>query len=337
MKYIKITVVLLVGLAWFTQTNAQVSLSKVGQSTMDFLLVSTSPIASGLGEAYTTLGTGVESIYYNPAGLAETPKTVQISVDYTQWIADINYLSGAVAYNLGNWGSFGFHFLTVNYGTIIGTRILVDASGNAYGSIDTGPVSNVSAYSAGLSYAKAISTKFSMGGTIKLVGQNLGVNYFPDGSSKQNNATKLAFDAGVKYKTDFNGFAFAMSIRNFASDIKREIDDEQLPLTFTLGGAISLTDFFSKSLSQDNNVLFAIDFLQSNSYSPRANIGLEYKYMNLLTLRGGYQTNRDVMSWSTGLGINTTISNYDVEVNYSFSKMVAPFNSVSRLEVGFNF
>jgi hypothetical protein len=53
-------------------------------------------------------------------------------------------------------------------------------------------------------------------------------------------------------------------------------------------------------------------------------------------LRGGYQTNRDLQSWSMGMGINTTIENYAVQVSYSYSASEY-FSGVNRLSLGFGF
>jgi hypothetical protein len=153
---------------------------------------------------------------------------------------------------------------------------------------------------------------------------------------RKNNAVKLVFDAGVKYFTEWNHFSFGMAIRNFASNIRREQQDEQLPLTFTMGGTISLTDFFNPALAETHNINLAVDFLHSNSYSERINIGAEYLYMKLISLRAGYQTNRDIASWSAGMGVITTLSDYDVEVSYSFSKMNT-FDGVSRISMNIGF
>ena len=340
MKLLKLILVMIIGLLSSAALFGQVSLNKVGQSTMNFQLVSISPKASAMGDAYTAIGVGAESMFYNPAGMVETKNKFDVTVNYTQWIADINYLGGAIAYNMGNYGSVGVSFLTVDYGTLNATRLYptLITGGGVRGYIDDGPMSNVGAYSVGLTYAKAISTKFLIGGSVRFVGQNLGENIFDNGVTKKNDATKLAFDAGVKYYTGYKNFRFGMAIRNFASNIRREQNDEQLPLTFTMGGAIDLMQFINPQMSPDEqNITFAIDFLHSNNYSERVNMGLEYKYMNMISIRGGYQTNRDVMSWSAGLGFNTSIAGNAVEVNYSFSKMDSFFSNVNRFSVEFGF
>jgi hypothetical protein len=311
---------------------SQIDLNKTAQSTMNFLLVSTSPKASALGDAYTSIGLGSEAMFYNPAGLAGMQTTFDMNINYTGWIADIKYLSGGLAWNLNEYGVIGFNLLTVDYGIINGTSISLDVA-NDLGYLDNGELSNVGAYSAGLSYARAISREFSVGGTVKLVGQNLGVSVLQSGS-KENDAAKLAFDAGVKYLTGFHGFMFGMSIRNFATNVKREIYDEQLPLIFSLGAAINIMDVINPAHS--NPLLLAVDFNHQNNYSERVNFGAQYKFLEMIFLRAGYQTNRDLASWSAGIGLNQTVMDYNLEVNYSYSSFEI-FDSVSRLSLSISF
>ena len=322
-----LTIILLISSFSFSQ----VDLDKTAQSTMNFLLVSTSPKASALGDAYTNIGSGSESMFYNPAGLTDMKTQFDLNINYTGWIADINYLSGSIAWNLNDYGVVGINLLTVDYGVINGTSLTLER--NELGYIDDGEVSNVGAYSIGLSYARAISQEFSIGGNVKLVGQNLGVSVLQTGTV-DNNASKLSFDAGVKYRTSFKGFTFGMSIRNFATNIKREIYDEQLPLIFAAGIAINLMDVVYPD--HENPLFVAVDFLHQNNYSERVNLGAEYKFLDMIALRGGYQTNRDLASWSGGVGLSQTLFDYDLEVNYSYSRFEI-FDSVSRLSLHVSF
>ena len=317
---------------------AQVKLNKVAQSTMNFLLVGTSAKACAMGEAFTVLGNSSESMFYNPAGLADVANEFDVSLNITSWIADIDYMSGSASWNLGNYGVVGLNLLTVDYGTIIGTSLLNDEllSLNPLGYTENGEVANVGAYAFGVSYAKAISTQFAIGGNMKIAAQNLCESLLGGGTLKKNNATKLVFDAGVKYKTGFKSFAFGMAIRNFASNIKREEIDEQLPLTFTLGAAMDFYDIIEPGHNSDYALNVAVDFLHQNNYSERVNFGAEYKLMKMIYLRAGYQTNRDLASWSGGLGIDTSISDYDIQFNYSYSRFEI-FDSVNRISVGLNF
>ena len=334
----KIKNIILLSALFSTQlTLSQTDLNKTAQSTMNFLLVGTSSKACAMGEAFVTTGTGSQSIFYNPAGLALVDHTFDINLNYTQWIADINYLSGAVGWDLAEFGVLGAHLLTVDYGDINGTSLISPAEQNLYplGYKDNGLVSNVAAYVVGLTYSKLITQEFSLGLTIKYAGQNLGQNNFGS-STTENDASIFAFDAGVRYQTGFKGFAFGMFLRNFSTNLKREEIEEQLPLLFSFGASINLLEIIQEKYSEDNSIIFEADFLHQNNYTERVNMGLEYKFLKMFSLLAGYQTNRDLASWSAGAGFSSSVSDYDIALNYSYSSFEI-FNSVNRISLNFSF
>jgi len=318
-------------------SSAQVGLKKVAQSTMAFQLVSISPRASAMGEALVTIGSGAESIFFNPAGIVGMDSKYELRFYLTQWIADINYIAGAAAWNFGKYGSLGLSALSVDYGTIHGTALLDDGEEFLYpeGYKDLGQVKNVGAYSIGLTYGRAISTQFLIGGNMRLAGQNLGQNVLESGKVN-NNAYRLVFDAGVKYYTGLRSFCFGMAIRNFSSNVRRERIYEQLPLLFTMGAALDLFEVIKPSRDRSSALTAAVDFLHPNNYSERINLGLEYLVLGTFALRAGYQTNRDVASWSAGIGVNSSISGYKVVFDYSYSNFDV-FDGVNRLSIGFAF
>jgi hypothetical protein len=327
----------LVCLMMVQTASAEINLNKVGQSTMNFQLVSISARSAALGDAvYSTL-IGSEAIFYNPAGLAETKTKYDVNFFHTGWIADINYNAGAIAINLDNYGTIGISALWVDYGTIYATSLIPKGSESQYplGYIDLGPMNNLGAYSFGLSYARAINEQFSIGGTLRIAGQNLGASLLADGW-KENNAKQLVADIGVRYKTGYKKFSFGMAFRNFSSQVKREAVEEQLPFTFTLGTSIDLLDVAVPDHDKGSSLMFSADYLHPNNYSERANLGLEYLIMGTFALRGGYQTNRDLASWSMGVGINTSVESYDIQVSYSYSSFEY-FSGVNRLSIGFGF
>jgi hypothetical protein len=92
----------------------------------------------------------------------------------------------------------------------------------------------------------------------------------------------------------------------------------------------------AEEISENNSVIFAMDFLHQNSYSERVNLGIEYRFLEMFALRGGYQTNRDLASWSAGLGFNASVSDSYIEVNYSYSSFEI-FDSVNRISLTFSF
>ena len=318
-------------LAW-----GQVGLEKVGQSTMNFQLVSISPAASAMGDAYCAIGQGAESIFFNPAGISETTNKLELRLFSTQWIADINYMGGAAVWKTDHYGSMGFSLVNVDYGTLRGTSLLSAGETALYplGYRETGDFT-AGASSFGLSYGKAISNQFLAGGNIRMVSQNLGRSLVATGE-KENSISHTIFDAGVKYYAYSRNFWFGMSIRNFSSSIKREFLSDQSPVQFTMGMAAKLFDLLQPNVMHTNQLRCSLDFQHSNNYSERIALGLEYQFGHVLALRGGYYSNHDLASWSLGLGANTSFQDHPLHFDYSYSNMDI-FQGVNRFSIGYSF
>jgi len=316
-----------------------VGLKKVGQSTMNFLQVGVVPRASALGEAYTAVGKGPEALFYNPAGMAEMNGRFGVFVSGTKWIADIQYLGGAVAWKLGNAGTVGLSFLTVDYGEMFGTSLISksSAASNPIGYIDNGAFSNTGAYAFGLGFARTVSSMFIIGGDVRYVGQQLGQSITTDtnGQLKDNTANRLVFDLGVKYNTGFKSFNFGMSIRNFATSVKYEELTAQLPMTFAVGASMDILDLFMND-HKDHAALVSIEFSHPNNYTERLNMGLEYTFMNRVSLRGGYITNSDLAGLCFGAGISQELMGKKLEIGYSYS-LFDVFDNINRLSIGISF
>ncbi len=334
MNYKKILfAALIIGLSSINTLWGQVGMKKLGQSTMNFLEVSLLPKATAMGGAFTAVGYGAESIFYNPAGLAMSDRKFDAVLTTVKWIADINYTAGALSWNMGNMGTVGLNLLTVDYGDIYGTRLLSSTSAQGYE--DIGMLDNVGAYAIGLSYSRKISNQFSMGGSVQFVGQNLGSNMM-NGTTKDNSQTNVSFNMGVLYYPGFKSFRFGMSIRNFAPSVKYEEVSAVLPTTFTMGAAMDILDIFMQESSKSSQVLLSIDFLHPNNYTERVNFGAEYSFIELLSIRAGYQFNRDLSGLTAGFGITPTIAGNELEFSYAYED-IDLFDSVNRFSIRLRF
>ncbi len=333
MKYtIKIFLIPLLVFFCLSSVYGQVGLKKLGQSTMNFLKVGVSPKYAAMGDAPTAIVDDARAAFYNPAGLAGVSEGFNAFVSNTQWIADINYVAGSIAKDFGNIGTIGVNFLSVDYGDIQGAELLSEADPQGYR--ETGNV-EFSAYAVGLSYARQISSQFSMGGQIQYVGQNIGKTELAAGTT-ENAINKLTLNFGVKYFPGFKSFRFAMSIRNFSSAATYEEISAQLPLLFRVGAGIDVLDIVMPSHSPNNTFLVSAEFLHPNDYTERVNVGGEYKLAGLFALRGGYEFNRDLSGLSAGFGVTPQIGNYGAELNYSYSAFDV-FDGVSRFSLVVNF
>ena len=321
-----------------TTGQGGVDLKQSGQTTMNFLQIGVSPRAAGLGNTVSALSKGVESVFGNPAGLTEMNTDFEAFVSSTQWFADIKYLAGAIAWNGQEYGAFALSFVVVDYGTIKGTSLVPKSSLGVNGNLYTlnGDLNNVGAYAFGLTYVQKVSDKFSIGGTVKYVGQQLGEAVDANGSMSQFNANKWAFDAGVKYYPGIESLRLGMSMRNFSTFVQYQAFASPLPLAFAVGIGANVMDFINKDIAKDHSVLVSTEFIHPNNYTDRINAGLEYSFMDMFSLRFGYESNHDVLDWSAGAGVKQSIGGIVFDVNYSFSHTLY-FDGVNRFALNVAF
>ncbi len=307
----------------FSTANAQV---KLAQSGFQFLSVNQSARATAMGGAFTTMDGSPNVLFYNPAGTARMDKTYGVAVNYFNWIADIKHISAAVTYspNGGEYGTFGFSVQSVDYGKLEGTQVWP----NAQGYVETGDF-YPRAIAVGVSYARALTNKFVVGGQIKLVGQEMGSSALPSGVTKKNVANALAVDFGTIYDTGFRSLKFGMSVRNFSQEIKYEEEGFQLPLTFQIGISMNVLDFMNIQ-SKMHRVMLSVDAAHPRAFKEYINFGTEYWFMNSFALRFGYITGHQEYNYSLGVGIQK----FGFNINYAFQPF-GVFGAINQFSIEF--
>lgn len=316
---------------------------KLAQTGMKFLNVSLDARSSAFGDAVTSIELNNSSaMFYNPASMARFEGIADITLGSTQFIADINYYNAAVAFapEDGDYGVFGFSFVSVDYGDFLGTV----RANNDQGFLDVGTFSPT-AISIGFGYANALSEKFSVGANIKYVRQSLGesvvggvvvdpatLNY-ANGTTEENKLDVLAFDFGVLYKTGFESLNLGMSVRNFAREIKYKKESFQIPLIFQIGASFNFSDLLEVD-KNEHSFLLTVDANHPRDFPEQILIGVEYTFMNLLSFRGGYSAPNDERNFSAGVGLKKDIGGLNLGVDYSYTPF-GIFNDVHRLSLNF--
>lgn len=310
---------------------------KLGQTGMKFLGVSTDARVSGMGNAVTSIFGTSTSMLYNPAGMADLGTNFDVSFGQAQWIADIAYLYGTVAFNPfdANYGIFGLSIVAVDYGDFIGT-IRTDTE---QGFTEVGNFSPT-AMVVGFSYATMLSEKFGIGTNIKYAYQSLGsgvVSYADDGSyNRESFATDVfAFDFGLIYRTGFKSLNIGMSITNFSQEIKFIEVGFQLPLLFKLGASMDVFDFSSLE-KESHSLIVSVDATHPRDYPEQILVGAEYSFMQSFSLRGGYETPSDIGGLSAGAGVNVDLSGINLGIDYSWSE-AGVFDNIHRFAIKFAF
>lgn len=296
---------------------ASAQMKKVAQSKMQFLKFGVGARPAAMGDAFMGISGDPASIFYNPAGCAYV-EGAALTMNQTNWVAGIDHKSAAFTYNDRRLGVFILDYIFVDYGTM--ERTVVDA--HAWeGYISQGEFS-ASEYAVGVGYARPITDRFSLGGQIKYISQDLGESQiwkyvnteFETSEHVKNETDAVAYDFGTFYNAGFKNIRIGMSVQNFAN--------KPLPLNYRFGVAIDLNTLLFPQ-NQLHVITLACDALHPKDYSERMHVGLEYVYNHLFALRGGYKINYDEESFSAGAGLNTGIKGMKMRFDYAITNFGA--------------
>lgn len=298
----------------FSLSIQAADMKKIGQSQMQWLSIPVGPRPSAMGGAYTAVANDASSVFWNPAGIAFTTGS-NMFLSQTKWIADINVNAAAASYEAGNIGIFSLSFSNVDWGAIHGTRRDNSASS---GFVETGDFSPTN-WEVGLAYARRISDRFAIGGNLKYLYENLGsglTGTMDEGKMYTAKMNLLALDIGTIYYTGYKDLRLAMCLQNFSQERQYREEKYPLPLTFKFGVAMDLTSLWMQT--SDHKLTFAVDALHPRDYSERLHFGLEYGFRNMVFLRGGYKTNYDEQDLTLGAGLQYSINNLGLGIDYSY-------------------
>ncbi|MCD6132662.1 MAG: PorV/PorQ family protein [Candidatus Hydrothermae bacterium] len=312
--------------------------SKVGTSGAAFLKINTSARIQGLAGAFSAIANDVTGMTMNPAGLGNLTRP-QVSINYTKWIADINYGYIAVGFPV-KFGAFGIQAGMLSIGDMEETT-LEEPEG-------TGFTFSASSMVFGMTYARAMTDKLTFGITGKFIRESI----------KRESATGLAVDLGSYYRTGFKSLRIAMAINNFGTSMRfkgpdldypvipSDWQDEwnyaggplplslksssySLPLMFRLGIAYDFIDNGKNLLTGD------FDLLHPNDGQEKFALGFEYTFDRIFSLRVGYKLDPDkywdqeskIEGLSAGTGLKLRLPNALLNIDYAF---------VNNGKLGFN-
>jgi len=269
-------------------------IGRVGSTAAPFLKIGIGARALAMGEAYTTQAEDILGIYWNPAGLANI-SNIQVILNHYDYIADLNYDFGAVAIPITGFGTIGSFIGYLGMPDIERTTIQFPNG--------TGEKVSASSFVVGLSYARALTDRFSIGGSAKYIRETIW----------HATADGFAFDVGVFYRTFFNNIKIGMSITNFGTAMQMEgrdmliqhdinetfegnnenigghLDTDQfpLPILFRVGISANLAEDFLKLENYD--WIIAVDAVHPNDNKEYLSTGTEVSIYDMIALRAGYR------------------------------------------------
>lgn len=304
---------------------------RVGQSGFQFLHLPTNARSAALAGIGGLSDNDASAAFNNPAKLVDIPN-FDVSFSMLDYVADITYNTVAVAKNFGKLGVFGVHFATLDAGTLYRTENIEDPNlgitsrSGDLGTFDAGDILY------GISYAKNITDKLSIGANIGQIQENL------DDTDVKNTFV----DFGLFFNTGFRSLTISMIARNFGSDAEFTGFTElygipqsvRMPLDFRLGVSYDIIE-----KSDDDNIHFLTGYLEGshpNDSRERIHAAVEYTLMDMFTVRGGYKFNYDEQGLTLGGGINYTMGKITGRVDYAYLDY-GLLSSVHLITVGFRF
>lgn len=286
---------------------------KVGSTGFTFLEIPASARLASLGEAGITLhNLGAESMFINPGLLGFTDRRHTVYFSMAEWLVDTQHQSFAYALNLGNVGVVGLSVTYLDMGTMQGTRFADPENPGSY--ILTEKFS-ADAFAAGITFARRMTSQFSFGGTIKYVQESI----------HDYSADNMIYDVGILYFTGYRSLRVGGSVQNFGVETAFIGDNFKMPITFRLGLAMEALGTYDSP----NRLTVIAENVHPSNNDVRYHFGLEYTWMDMFMLRGGYKVNYDEESFTGGLGISYT--GITIDVSYTeFGRL----GSVVRFSLG---
>lgn len=309
---------------------------KSGTTAAAFLMIPVGARATAMGSAYSAIAEEASTMYWNPAGLSNLDAAT-FTGEYAVWLVELDFSYAGLALPT-RLGTFGLNVTALRSPEMDVTR--EDVPGYR-----TGETFRANSYAVGLSYGRALTDRFSIGGTVKLVRETISASA----------ATGVAFDVGTLFITPFRDIRLGASITNFGTKMKMRGDDlnvripddvqdglgsgdatgryntnsYDLPITMRIGLAGEVWE------AERSRLTLAVDALHPNDNDEFINVGAEVGLLNdLLMLRGGYSElflNTSDRSWTLGGGLRYRFGDLHFAADYAYETYQEYFSGVNRL------
>jgi len=284
-----VLVMMVVAMAAFAATSARAgSDERKGTAGAMELSIPIGPRGTALGGAIGSDASGIEAMFWNPAGLANTPGTEAL-FSHTAYFADMKVNYTGIATKAGGFGTVGLAAKILSIGDIVVTTEQAPDG--------TGEILDPTFAVMGLSWGKAFTDRVNFGTTVNYVHEAIA----------NNNASGVGFDFGVQYDAGWHGARFGLAVKNIGGSMsfsgpgfeEQARDPNADPNAGNRTVSFSSADFemptsialSGSAVVNRNNVsqILALAAFQNNGFSgDQLRGGLEWGYKNMLALRGSY-------------------------------------------------
>ena len=296
---------------------------KVGTAASPFLGIPIGGKAIAMGGAFTSIADNATALFWNP-GATSRIKKHDVCVSQTDHFLDTKHKYFGASIMLSPQDALGIHFNNFDYGNREPVTTVNEPNG-------TGEYWEASDLAIGLTYSRNITDRFSIGGTVKYIEQNIW----------HESASQFALDLGLLFITQFNGLQIAATLRNFGGELQLDgndllsrvdldpdnegnnenivallkTDEFPIPLIYSIGASMPI-------INQENlKFTVSADAIRPTNNSEYVNVGSELKIVKYFSIRAGYQSlgqNYAENGLTLGFGLDIALYNYNLIVNYAY-------------------
>ncbi len=296
----KIAVLLIVLLAVSLTSVYAGSEQRMGTAGAQELRIPIGARGTAMGGSVVADVSGIEAIYWNPAGLADMRGT-EAMFSYQPYLADIDINFAGMATNIEGFGTIAASAKIVSIGDMEETtQDYPDGTGRIFS-----PTLSVLS----VAYSRVMTNRVMFGVTGKFIHEKI----------FEVSASGVAFDIGFIYKPDWYGISMGLAVKNYGPEMQfggkgfgREVDERlaepealkfDLPSSFTLGLA---WDAYNLG---DHLATITGNFVSNNYSQDVVQGGAEYVYNDQFAVRVGYNYS-DQDDWLYGFTVGGGLS-YD--------------------------
>ena len=295
----------------------------------------------GLNGLVTARTTGVESMYFNPAGLGRMRNT-EIMGSHTQYMVGTDLSINAVGFATGikENSTFGVSLMSLGFGDIPLTTTAQPEGISTF---------RPSFFNIGISYGHIFRDKetkrekITVGFTVRVVSETI----------SNASAMGVSIDGGMQYATGkHNQFKFGIALRNIGTKMKYKGEgltyvgiapNRTTPLTtsgrpagYELPSLLSLGASYDFLLSpvndstniSDNRLTVLASFIANSYTRDQFGIGLEYAHKEMFMGRLAYKYEKGMYDATSGTVSGGLSAGFGVEV---------PFKKGSHKKIGFDY
>jgi hypothetical protein len=264
-----------------------------------------------MGDCFAAVAEDASACWWNPAGLAFMDGRINVTLMHSQLVPDwddVYYEYAAYGQRVEGLGTIGASIIYLTYGEQYHTEQTEEVL-STFTSYEVIP---------SIAYGAAIGENLGIGINLKFIYVNLAPASVTLDQQK-GAGTTFAADVGALYKLWDGRLRLGGTLQHVGPRIAY-IDEEQsdpLPRNLKAGAAYKLLDDETNELmvcAEYNKSLVIVEDIAHPTVGVVLNVGAEYRYYDLLSLRAGYVYDEDgeIKDFAFGMGLKYKSWAFDV-------------------------